>query len=111
MNPTAPFDESTQSVGSKKYDLSSENELITSAQGISHYRLGTNTEQIRISLSGNTIGADACVSLHNADDMQEIAVMPISLEKESGTFTNLTSAKEYIIFTTGLYEYDITVSD
>ena len=112
MNPTDPFDETTQSVvGSKKYDLSSEDKLITSVQGISYYRLRTNSEQIRVSLSGNSIGADACVSLYDADDMQEIAVIPISSEIESGTFTNLTSAKEYIIFTTGLYEYEITVSD
>ncbi|MGF7141631.1 beta-lactamase regulating signal transducer with metallopeptidase domain [Anaerotaenia torta] len=93
------------------YDLTNSGKLIADAYKISSYELYTNSEKISVSVSGSVFSENAHITLYDTDGMNDIMVMQISADKKTGTFTNLTSAKNYCIVATGLDGCEIILSD
>ena len=92
------------------YALTENGRLTVLAEGVSNYRLKTNSEKISVSVSG-IIGDNASIYLYNANGNNEIAVMRISSDKKKGEFTNLTSATDYFLIATGIDGCGIILSD
>ena len=100
-----------QAPGIPVFDLTNSGELTASAQYISNFWLYTNSKRISVSVSGDIVDDTAYITLYDTDTMNDIMQMRISPDKRDGAFTNLTSARIYLVVATGLDGCEITLSD
>lgn len=93
------------------YDLTNSGKFTSNAEGISNFRLYTNSTKISVSVSGDITSENAYITLYDADVTDGIAVMQISPDRQTGAFSNLTAAKNYYVIAIGLDGCEITLSD
>jgi len=93
------------------YNLTNSGKLTANTPDISDYWLYTNSGKISVSVSGDVVDKNACITLYDTNGMNDIMVMQINPNRMTGVFTNLTAARNYFIVVTGLDGCEITLSD
>lgn len=92
------------------HNLSTDGAVTLNRAKLPAYSWKTNSEKIGVTVSG--AANPVVVELYDTDSRSELLMrFTLDANKTSGTFTNLTSAKNYWIWTTGDSGISLTISD